>query len=126
MLVLIHRNGAGVAECNSTLNKLWCMKTTNNALTLLFAALSFTACTNQSIEPVRSVTPIQSTVQSDSLSPVHILPEKTQQSETPYQYGLETVDQKEENTPYQQPHVITPLPRQTVMPVMKSDTLDQY
>ncbi|MCX6214479.1 hypothetical protein [Spirosoma sp.] len=102
------------------------MKTTTNAFALLFAAISFTACTHESIEPVRPTTPVQPVFQMDSIQEVHILPEKTEQAESPFYYGLENVGQKNGPIPSEQPHVIMPSPRQAVMPVVKSDTLAQY
>lgn len=70
------------------------MKTTTNAFALLFAAISLTACMHQSIEPVRSTTPVQPVVQMDSIQGIHILPEETEQAESPFYYGLENVGKK--------------------------------
>lgn len=106
------------------------MKTTHNAFALLFAAITFTACTHQSIEPVRPVYQTQPIIRTDSIESVHILPNKTEQDARPVYYGLETVDQEPGHMPYQQPHTVTPspqpIPRETVMPVVKSDSLAQY
>lgn len=103
------------------------MKTTIIAFALLFATISFTACTHQSIEPIRPATQPSSFVRTDSIETVHMLSEK---AELPVYNGFETVEQEFDRKPYQQPHIVMPspqpMPRESVMPVMKLDTLTQY
>ncbi|SOD88072.1 hypothetical protein [Spirosoma fluviale] len=106
------------------------MKTTHNAFALLFAAITFTACTSQSVEPVRPTSRPQSVMYADSTLPDQAMPGQPDRSEK-IPHGVATVDQEPGGNPYQ-PLINTPLPqpkplpRQAVMPVVESDSLAQY
>ena len=105
------------------------MKTITKTLALLFATVAFTACTNQSIEPVRPAAQIQSDtthrrVQSpagNDLQSQKYLSEKMIVTEGADQDNTQPMPIVEP-TPYP---VSVPSPRPAVMPMEQINALDK-
>ena len=103
------------------------MKTINKTLAILFAAAAFTACTNQSIEPMRPVTQPQLVARPDTASgPYRIVREDDEQPAKPQRGKITTTDEPDRNdfqpqlTPEPTPK---PMPHLPALPVAQSDTL---
>lgn len=103
------------------------MKTINKTLALLFAAVAFTACTNQPIEPMRPATQPQSVVRPDTASgPYRIVSEEDERPVKPQRGKVTTTDAPDRND-YQPQRLEEPtpkpMPRLAVQPVAQADTL---